>query len=98
MPAATTSRLHPPQPNLSPSLSFLRVPVRAAQVYTTEQLYEQLRPRLATSDAWMAKNHPQLWAAADAMVESLQKKECYGGGVTQVGRWRWWCGLAAAGM
>eukprot|EP00198_Chlamydomonas_reinhardtii_P008870 XP_001698207.1 predicted protein [Chlamydomonas reinhardtii] len=36
------------EPNLSPSLPFLR-----------------------------------LWAAADAMVESLQKKECYGGGVTQ---------------
>ncbi|KAG2451860.1 hypothetical protein HYH02_003636 [Chlamydomonas schloesseri] len=53
------------------------------EVYTTEELYEQLRPRLATSDAWMSTNHPRLWAAADAMVESLQKKECYGGGVTQ---------------
>ncbi len=74
------TRTSDPVPTPAPPLQLLIL-----QVYTTEELYEQLRPRLATSDAWMSTNHPRLWAAADAMVESLQKKECYGGGVTQVG-------------
>ncbi|EFJ48023.1 hypothetical protein VOLCADRAFT_91168 [Volvox carteri f. nagariensis] len=55
------------------------------EVYTTEQLYEQLRPRLSISDVWLAQHHPDLLRAADAMVEALQKKESYGGGVAQGG-------------
>ncbi|GIL66571.1 hypothetical protein Vafri_20064 [Volvox africanus] len=53
------------------------------EVYTAEQLYEQLQPRIALSDAWVAEKHPGLLRAADAMVEALQKKESYGGGVAQ---------------
>ncbi|GIL70944.1 hypothetical protein Vretimale_4045 [Volvox reticuliferus] len=53
------------------------------KVYTAEQLYEQLQHRLALSDAWIAEKHPGLLRAADAMVEALQKKESYGGGVAQ---------------
>ncbi|PNH02268.1 hypothetical protein TSOC_011790 [Tetrabaena socialis] len=53
------------------------------EVYTTEQLYEELRPRLTVSDAWLAQRHPGLLTAADALVDALQKKESYGGGVAQ---------------
>lgn len=52
------------------------------QVLTAEQLYEEFRPRLRASDAWMAERHPQLLAAADAMVEALGRKLSYDGGVS----------------
>ncbi|KAG2488312.1 hypothetical protein HYH03_013162 [Edaphochlamys debaryana] len=53
------------------------------EVFTAEELYEELRPRLERSDAWLAQSHPNLVRAAEAMVEALQKKEAYGGGVVQ---------------
>jgi hypothetical protein len=35
-------------------------------------------------DSWIAKQHPNLLARGDAMVEALQKKESFWGGVKEV--------------